>query len=81
MYLEEVRQLVGDILGLGARAAQLREDSALLGSLPELDSMAVVQLIAALEAHFGIAVHDDEIGADTFATLGSLARFVERKLT
>jgi acyl carrier protein len=81
MYLEEVRKIVGEVLGLGPRTAALQEDSALLGSLPELDSMGVVQLIAALENHFGLTVNDDEIGADTFATLGTLARFVERKLT
>ena len=81
MYLEEVRKIVGEVLGLGTRTAALQEDSALLGSLSELDSMGVVQLITALESHFGLTVNDDEIGADTFATLGTLARFVERKLT
>jgi acyl carrier protein len=52
----------------------------LLGAIPELDSMAVVSLITALEEQFGIAVDDDEIGAATFETLGSLAAFVEQKL-
>ena len=42
--------------------------------------MAVVNLIAALEDHFGIRVEDDEISASTFATLGSLAAFVQEKL-
>jgi acyl carrier protein len=42
--------------------------------------MAVVSLITALEEHFGIAVADDEIEASTFATLGSLAEFVQQKL-
>ena len=81
MYLEEVRQIVRDVLVLGPRGAALQADSALLGSLPELDSMGVVELIAALETHFGLTVHDDEVGADTFATLGTLARYVESKLT
>jgi acyl carrier protein len=42
--------------------------------------MAVVQLITALEDHFGISVDDDEIGASTFATIGSLTAFVEGKM-
>ncbi|TAN71929.1 MAG: acyl carrier protein, partial [Gallionella sp.] len=29
---------------------------------------------------FGFIVADDEISAETFATLGSLVKFVERKL-
>ena len=43
--------------------------------------MAVVQLIGALEEQFGFTVDDDEISAGTFATLGSLAAFVQHKLT
>lgn len=80
MILDDVRMVVGHALQLGPRARALQAQAPLLGAIPELDSMAVVQLIAALEEHFGIAVDDDEIGAATFATLGSLTRFVELKL-
>lgn len=81
MYLDEVRNLLGDVLSLPESTTRsLTEQSALLGSLPELDSMAVVNLIAALEENFGITVEDDEIGASTFATLGSLASFVQSKM-
>jgi acyl carrier protein len=79
MYLEQTRTLLSDVLNLGAAGAELSADSPLLGSLPELDSMAVVTLIGALEEHFGIAIDDDDISASTFATLGSLAAFVEQK--
>ena len=79
MYLEQVKTLLADVLNLGPAGAALGADSPLLGSLPELDSMAVVTLIGALEEHFGIAIDDDAISASTFATLGSLAAFVEQK--
>jgi len=75
-YLEEVKNLLIDVLHLGPGGEQLTADSPLLGSLPELDSMAVVTLIGALEEHFGISVDDDDISASTFATLGSLVGFV-----
>jgi acyl carrier protein len=78
-YLEQVRDIVTEVLSLGPAGRQLGAASALLGSIPELDSMAVVQLIGALEEHFGVTVEDDEISASTFATLGSLAEFVEQK--
>jgi len=42
--------------------------------------MAVVSVIAGLEEHFDITVDDDEIDGATFATLGSLIRFVDDKL-
>ena len=80
MYLNQVKTILIDVLGLGEAGQRLDADSPLLGSLPELDSMAVVSLIGALEDAFGITVDDDEISASTFETLGSLAAFVERKL-
>jgi len=79
MYLDETRQILTDTLFLGARGAALDADSPLLGALPELDSMAVVTLLAAFEEHFGFMVDDDEISASTFETLGSLAAFVAAK--
>ena len=80
MYLDEVKNILGDVLSLGDAKNSLTESSPLLGSIPELDSMAVVHLITALEEQFGITVDDDEISASTFETLGSLASFVEQKL-
>ncbi|MDN4056985.1 acyl carrier protein [Massilia sp. YIM B02769] len=78
-YLEEVKTLLIDVMNLGPAGQALSADSPLLGSLPELDSMAVVTLIGALDEHFGIAIDDDDISASTFATLGSLAAFVEER--
>ena len=78
MYLDEVKNLLADVLGLGAAAQALRADSPLLGAIPELDSMAVVSVIAAIEDRFGVMVDDDDISASTFETVGSLAAFVEQ---
>jgi len=76
MYLDEVKTILIDVLGLGEAGTGLDADSPLLGSLPELDSMAVVSVMGALEEHFDIAISDDDISASTFETLGSLAAFV-----
>lgn len=78
--IELVKNILADTLSLGERKKFLQPDSVLLGSLPELDSMAVIHLIIGLEEYFGIVVEDDEISAQTFATLGSLAAFVDQKL-
>lgn len=79
MYLDEVKTILIDVLSLGEAGQRLQSDSPLLGSLPELDSMAVVSLVGALEDHFGIVIDDDDLSASTFETLGSLADFVTRK--
>ena len=75
----QVRDILRDVLSLGGRADRLTLGSALLGAVPELDSMAVIGVIAALEDRFGITVDDDEISGSTFATLGSLVEFVSTK--
>lgn len=75
---ETVRDVLRTTLGLGR--APLDADTALLGSLPELDSMAVVSLLLALEERFGFTVDDDEISARHFATVGTLSAFVQAKL-
>lgn len=77
---DDVKNVFCDTLGLTGAARSLTADSALMGSIPEFDSMAVVNVLTALEEHFGITVEDDEISAATFETLGSLVNFVERKL-
>lgn len=77
---QEVRNILAQSLQLGARADGLTADSPLLGAIPELDSMAVVMILTAMEEHFGFSVDDDEISADTFQTLGTLTAFVEQKL-
>ncbi|RZA31335.1 MAG: acyl carrier protein [Lysobacteraceae bacterium] len=79
MYFDETKTILIDVLSLGENGRRLDADSPLLGALPELDSMAVISLIAALEEHFDIAIDDDDISASTFATLGTLAAFVASK--
>jgi acyl carrier protein len=77
---EQVKRLLAEVLQLGERAQTIDADTPLLGNLPELDSMAVVNLVTAIEDHFDIIVEDDEISADTFETFGSLCDFVDDKV-
>ena len=78
--IEPVKRILRDTLQLGRRADALNEDSALLGAIPELDSMAVVTILTLFEEEFGIEVNDDDISAETFATVGSLARFLQDRV-
>jgi acyl carrier protein len=78
--IDEVKSVLNSALQLGGRTRFMDPATPLLGSIPELDSMAVVHLLTALEEHFGFVVADDEIGAETFATVGSLCDFVDQKL-
>lgn len=76
----QVKALLGEILRLSDRSEAFDASTALFGSLPEFDSMAVVQVVLAMEERFGFAAEPDEITSEIFATVGSLASYVEGKL-
>ena len=78
---KEVIDILESVLNLKGRSAGFSADTALLGNIPELDSMAVVALITGIEEHFGFVVEDDEIDGTTFSTVGSLTEFVQAKLS
>ena len=79
--------LIADVIGildqslqLGDRASSFDESTRLLGEVAELDSMAVLTVLLGLEEHFGIVVDDDDVSADTFETVGTLASMVAEKV-
>lgn len=78
--LDAVRTVLIESLELQQRPEDLREDTVLFGSLPELDSFGVVQLVTSIEERFDITVDDDEFGAEIFETVGTLTGFVDAKL-
>ena len=77
--LEEVRALLGEVLKLGKRTATLNAGTRLFGSLPELDSMAVITVVMEIENRFDILFDDDEVTAETFETIGTLAALIDGK--
>ena len=80
VMIGRVRDLLRSCLQLGSRADGFTAATPLLGALPELDSMAVVTLLTAVEDEFGVSIDDDEVSADVFENLGSLAEFIARKV-
>jgi acyl carrier protein len=78
--VDDVKAVLVETLGLEDRAETLDANTQLLGSLPELDSMAVMELILALEERFGITIDGDDVTADAFETLASLTALVDAKL-
>ncbi len=75
----DIRGLIGSVIGDAELAGRLDEHSALLGALPELDSMAVVNLMLGMERLFGFTVDDDEVEMEIFETVGSLRAFAQNK--
>lgn len=75
-----ISRILSAQLGAAYPAESFQPDSALLGRIPELDSMAVVGILAAIEDETGISIPDDEISADAFATFDALESFVRQQM-
>lgn len=76
-----VRAVLIDVLALDpARAAAFTADTALFGSLPELDSMAVAGLLTELEDRLGIIIDDDDVDGEMLESFGALVAFVQGKI-
>jgi acyl carrier protein len=75
-----LRAVLADSLGLDpARVAAFDESTPLFGSLPEFDSLAVAELLTALEERLGILIEDHEVDADMMETYGALLTFAKGK--
>ncbi len=78
---KEVLRVLDEVLSLGGRSLGFTRATHLLGAVPELDSMAVVSILTALEEQLGIVVDDGDIDGSTFETVGSLVDFVSAQVS
>jgi len=78
--LDEVKSLIGETLGIeDRRLDSMDESTRLLGSIPELDSLAVAELLTAIEARFSFEMDYADLTTDMFETVGTLVAYVEKK--
>ena len=76
--LEAVKAVIVKTLGIEERAGALEASTPLLGSMPELDLFAVVELVECLEEQFGFEIDDSDFTGEVFETVGTLAEFVKK---
>jgi acyl carrier protein len=76
--LDRVKVVIVKTLGIQDRAHTLEASTELFGSVPELDSMAVVTLAVNLEREFDFEIEDEDFRGEVFETIGTLAEFVEQ---
>ena len=75
--LETVLRVLDRELYLQGRALEFTEDSLLRGSLPQLDSMAIVNLVAALEEQLGFEFPEEQLDGAIFESVGTLVACVD----
>lgn len=77
---DTVRAVLRDVLGLSdERAAAFDAETPLFGALPELDSLAVANVLTEMEDRLGIWIEDDDIDGETLETFGTLVEFARAK--
>ena len=74
---QEIRSFLTEKFLFG-RSEALSDDVPLLGNV--IDSQGVIELIVFVQERFNIAVDDEEVTTDNFASLKSTVAFVEMKL-
>jgi len=76
----QVLDVVAESLSCTIDVRAMQAEDALLGALPELDSIGIVALITALENRFDIHFEDDDLDAEIFATVASLLAHINTRL-
>lgn len=74
----ELTMLIGECLGEAISPDSLNQNAPLFGAM--LDSMAVTNLIMAIEDHFRFSFDEEELVAEAFETLGALEKLISKKL-
>ena len=73
----EIKNLIKHTVDMSLALDKLEDNFKIAGDL--LDSMAVTNLILAIEEHFGFIFTDDDLSLETFSTLESLATVVHNR--
>ncbi len=75
---QELKEMIVERLFLDVEPAQMGDNENLMENY-EIDSVNLFEIVVGLEESFGISVEDEDFSVDLFATVDSLAEFVEQK--
>ena len=70
--LNDVLVILDRELNLQGKALNFTAETKLAGALPQLDSMAIVNIVAALEEKFDFEFPEDQLDGAIFETVGTL---------
>ena len=76
----ELKHLIIETLRLEDVEPDSIEDGApLFGEGLGLDSIDALELVVAIEKHYGVLIEDEEVGVEAFASIEALADFLIEK--
>ena len=60
--------------------AEIQEGEPLFGEGLGLDSLDALELVVAIEKHFGVVIENEDQGKEAFVSLTALARYIQREV-
>ena len=78
--LDQLKDIIVNKLDVNLKLDEIDENVSLYEDGLGLDSIAIVDLIVSIEKDFSIGIEDEELNADLFNNLNTLAEFIRTKL-
>lgn len=79
IFLNDILVILDRELNLQGVALAFTEKTRLAGSLPQLDSLAIVNVIAALEDRYSFEFPEEELDDAIFETVGALINYLNNR--
>lgn len=76
--LRRVKEVLRESLKLG-EDAPIADDMPLIGGEYDLDSLDILLVVTNIEKQFAIKIPNESVGREAFASVTTLAGFVERR--
>jgi acyl carrier protein len=75
----ELKKKLIDLLNLvDVTPESFNENAQLVGGELGIDSIDVLEMVVMIEKDYGVVINNQEIGKEVFASLTSLARYIEK---
>jgi len=75
--LKELQTKIVEVLNLAdVQPEDIKEDDQLVGGNLGIDSIDVLEMVIMIEKDYGLKIDNKELGAEVFATLKTLARYI-----
>lgn len=78
--MDQLKEIIVKKLDVNLKLDEVDENVSLYEDGLGLDSIAIVDLIVTIEKDFSISIEDDELNADMFKNLSTLAEFIQGKI-
>lgn len=78
--INDIVQIIINVTGKSDAVCTFTADTQLFGAMPEIDSMAIINIVLSLEKQYGFHIDDEEVEQAVFESVGSLSLFVATKL-